>query len=166
MDQKTFFFKTMEFSQLRICRPPPPQKWSHLIRKWAQCWTNEKSIFRFLLFLFFELWLLVFIIYGLYTWIFKCVAADQQKKSFKSGQIYRKHAQLVLTNEKSILRFCNFYFLCYDRFCTQNESKNLANLSTIKFVLCFFLSQKTKNRKNCKIDFSFVSAYCASVMKI
>ena len=50
----------------------------------AQCAeTNEKSIFRFL---FFELWLIVLTI------------LDDPKKSFKSGQIYKKNAQCSETD--------------------------------------------------------------------
>ena len=49
--------------------------------------SNEKSIF---LFLFFELLLIVFTIYGWHTGIFKYVT-NQKKKSFRSGHIYWKN---------------------------------------------------------------------------
>ena len=67
--------------------------------------SNEKSNFSFL---FFDL---QFTIYGWHTRIFKCVT-NQQKKSYKSGQIYRKCAQWAETNEKTDFQiFVIFIFL-------------------------------------------------------
>ena len=65
--KSTFFTKKswsnifiLDFSQLRICRPPPsPQKLSNFHEIFTE--SNEKSIFLFSLI---ELWLIVFTIYG------------------------------------------------------------------------------------------------------
>ena len=68
----------------------------------AQCVeTNDKAIFQFMRFLFFELWSILFT-------IFKCISDQKYRFSFKSDQIYMKDAQCTETNEKSILRFLEF----------------------------------------------------------
>ena len=47
--------KSLGFSQLRICRPPLPQLWSHFHERCAMCWNECNFFLRFLWFLFFEL---------------------------------------------------------------------------------------------------------------
>ena len=61
--------------------PPIPLSLTPISMKDAHsAQSNEKSIFRFLQFIFFELWLIVFTIYQIFS----------DEKMFKSCQIYRK----------------------------------------------------------------------------
>ena len=68
--------------------------------------SNEIWIFRFFLFLFFEL--IVFTIKERHTGILKY--HQPKKKIVWSGQIYRKDTQWADTDDKSILRFVQFLF--------------------------------------------------------
>ena len=73
--EQTFFFfsKVFKFKGPvpRNDKQIPPLSFDPTFMKDGQCAeSNEKSIFRFL---FFELWLIVFTVYGCHTWIFKCV---------------------------------------------------------------------------------------------
>ena len=88
------------YSQLRICRPPTPQKWPYLHERCHCAETNEKLFFRLL---FFELWLIVFTIYRWHT-----IITDHKRNSLKSGQIYMQDAKCAETKEKSIFRFLVF----------------------------------------------------------
>ena len=62
---QTYFIVAL--SQLTRRRPLPPhlQKWSNSYERYYCAETNEKSIFRILRFLFFELWSIVFTIYSM-----------------------------------------------------------------------------------------------------
>ena len=125
--------------------PPCPFRSTPIFMKDAySAESNEKSIFQFL---FFELWLIVFTIYGWHTWI----STHHKKKSFKSGQIYRKDVQWAETIEKSIFRF---YFFNYGWFCTQNLSKNWSILCTRTTI-----SQKLKIAKLIFICFSIFQSW-------
>ena len=104
----------MHFSQLRICSPPLPQFSSHFYDRCAQCWIEWKI--NFPISIFFELWLIVFKIYGWHTGTFQ-VGHQPKKKSFKNGQINRKDEQWAETKKK---QFSNF-FLTYGRFCTKKN---------------------------------------------
>ena len=55
------FMGLRAMSQVRICRPIIPLSFAPIFMKEAHsAESNEKSIFRFLQFLFFQLWLIVF----------------------------------------------------------------------------------------------------------
>ena len=121
--------------------PLPPLSFSPIFMMDAQ-------IFRFI---FFELWLIVFTIYWRHNGIFKCVT--NQKKSSISGQIYRKDAQWMKN------QFCDFYFLRYGRFCTQNSSNNWPILFTkttisvkLKIGKLIFRSFQHIPHLSCKYD--------------
>ena len=63
-----YLIKKTDFSQLRICRPPPlpsPSEVTIVTRKIPSVLKRMKNI----LFYFFELWLIVFIIYGWHSWM-------------------------------------------------------------------------------------------------
>ena len=95
--------------------------------------SNGKSIF---LFLVFELWPIVFTILRWYIRLFKCVT-EQKKRSFKSGQIYRKGAECAETNEKWF-----FSFLIYRRFVLKIHPTLADFECKIDHI------SKTKSRKN------------------
>ena len=73
---------------------PPPLRSGHIYMKDTHCAeTNEKLIFLFLRFLFFELYSILYSKFLL---------------SLKSVHIYMKHAQCAETNEKLIFQFLRF----------------------------------------------------------
>ena len=75
---------------------------------------------------------------------------------FKNGLIYMKNVFKRMKNQFS--DFCNFSFLRYGHFCTQNWSMFQWIWSTKLSIT------QNKNRKNRKIYFLFVSAHCASLL--
>ena len=104
--------------------------------QWAE--TNEKSIFQFVRFSFFELWLIVFTIY-------MCVTS--QKKISRSIAVkFTEKMRNELKRTKN--QFSDEYFLSYNRFCTQNSLKIWLILSTKMTI-----SQKLKIAKIWKFIF-------------
>ena len=70
----------------------PTSQRGHIYMKDAHCGeTNEKSIFQVLRCLFFELWLILFAIFG-DTPEFQSMLPTKKKLSFKSCYIYMKDA--------------------------------------------------------------------------
>ena len=78
-------------------------------------------------------------------------------QNFKSVHIYMKDAECAETNEKLIFRL--FWFLVFEVWWFL-YSKLVNSSIIIEYKIDHIL--KTKNRNNRKIDFSFVSAHCAS----
>ena len=125
--------------------PTAPLRNSRIFMKDAQCAeTNEKYIFRFFRFLFFELWSILFTISSCFT-----IINNQKKKSSTVVKFtWKMNSVRPETNEKSILRLKRFlvfeiWSFLYSQLVKNNNSKN----------------------KNRKIDFPFVSAHCASSIK-
>ena len=64
-----------------------------------------------------------------------------------------KDAESAESKEKSNFRF---FFSSCGHFCSKN----------CQFSMNLYENSENKNKKNQKIDFSFVSAHCASFMKV
>ena len=59
---QNILYDKLGYSLLTICRPLSPslQKWSCWNKRWAMCWNLYKTTFRFLQFLFFEIWSILY----------------------------------------------------------------------------------------------------------
>ena len=135
--------------------PLPPQKWPSLLKRCAMCWNKWKIMF------------------PIFNFSQSSILSHARSRSsspniflfsrmdkyfnilyfYKSGQIYIKYAVCAETNKKSIFWFLvsEIWWFLYSK---------LVYFSMI-FKYKIYHNSKTKNRK---VEFSFVSAHCASFM--
>ena len=120
-------------SQVRICRLPPPlfplQKW----QQWPTVLNRLKNhFFHIFTILFSELWLIVLTIYGDTPSV-----PLTRKKIFKSGQIYRKDANLS-DNDSLVHKFFVVRLLLVF------EIKSILLITLIIVCKCFYRSKRSK----------------------
>ena len=95
------------FNKERICRTPPPpyptaRSFLFSFLWWMSTVLNRKKENQFSDFLFFELWLIVFPIYGWHIGIFKYVSNQKKYRSKVVKFTEKMHSE---TDRKTIFRF-------------------------------------------------------------
>ena len=148
---------------------PLPQFSSHFYNRCAhaQCCIEWKI--NFPISIFFELWLIVFKIYGWHTGTFQ-VGHQPKKKSFKNGQINRKDEQWAETKKKSIFWFFFWQMIEFvpkkiDQFWALSQLRICRPLHPSVLIRCLWMMRSVLNRIK-KISESYFSSYRENSSKI